>query len=91
MATFAARRLADVADNCAGIVAIELLAAAQGVELRAPLHTSSQLHTAITKVRAVAAHYDADRYFAPDIEAVKRLVAAGAFNPFAGDLLPSGG
>jgi histidine ammonia-lyase len=91
MATFAARRLADIADNCAGIVAIELLAAAQGVELRAPLHTSSQLHTAITKVRAVAAHYDADRYFAPDIEAVKRLVAAGAFNAFAGDLLPSGG
>jgi histidine ammonia-lyase len=91
MATFAARRLTDIADNCAGIVAIELLAAAQGVELRAPLHTSAQLHTAITKVRAVAAHYDADRYFAPDIEAVKRLVAAGAFNAFAGDLLPSGG
>jgi histidine ammonia-lyase len=32
MATFAARRLSDIADNCAAIVAIELLAAAQGVE-----------------------------------------------------------
>ncbi len=91
MATFAARRLADIADNCVGIVAIELLAAAQGVELRAPLQTSDPLRAAIAKVRAVAAHYDADRYFAPDIEAVKRLVATGAFNAFAGDLLPSGG
>jgi histidine ammonia-lyase len=91
MATFAARRLADIADNCAGIVAIELLAAAQGVELRTPLQTSGSLHEAIAKVRAVAAHYDADRYFAPDIEAVKRLVATGTFNTSAGDLLPSGG
>ena len=91
MATFAARRLADIADNCAGIVAIELLAAAQGVELRTPLQTSAALHEAIAKVRAVAAHYDADRYFAPDIEAVKRLVATGTFNTSAGDLLPSGG
>jgi histidine ammonia-lyase len=61
------------------------------VELRAPLQTSDALRAAIAKVRAVAAHYDADRYFAPDIEAVKRLVAGGAFNAFAGDLLPSGG
>ncbi len=91
MATFAARRLADIADNCAGIVAIELLGAAQGIELRAPLHTSASLQTAIAKIRAVAAHYAADRFFAPDIEAVKRLVATGAFNSFAADLLPSGG
>jgi len=91
MATFAARRLADIADNCAGIVAIELLAATQGVELRGPLHTSVALQTAIAKVRQVAAHYSADRFFAPDIEAVKRLVVTGAFNAFAADLLPSGG
>ena len=91
MATFAARRLADIADNCAGIVAIELLAAAQGVDFRAPLHTSAALQAAIAKVRSVAAHYATDRYFAPDIEAVKGLVAAGAFNASAGDLLPSGG
>ncbi|MCG6874721.1 MAG: histidine ammonia-lyase [Betaproteobacteria bacterium] len=91
MATFAARRLADIADNCTGIVAIELLAAAQGVDLRAPLQTSASLQAAIAKVRAVAAHYAADRFFAPDIEAVKRLVSAGAFNAFAGGLLPSGG
>ena len=91
MAAFAARRLADIADNCAGIVAIELLAAAQGVEFRAPLETSDALRAAVATVRAVASFYAEDRYFAPDIEAVKALVALGAFNPSAGDLLPSGG
>jgi len=40
MATFAARRLGEMATNTAGIVAIELLAAAQGIDFRAPLATS---------------------------------------------------
>jgi histidine ammonia-lyase len=91
MATFAARRLADIADNCAGIVAIELLAAAQGVEFRAPLATSAPLRAAVATVRAAVPFYGEDRYFAPDIAAVKALVTDGAFNPSARDLLPSGG
>ena len=37
-----------------------------------------------------APFYDRDRQFAPDIEAVSRLVRAGAFRCFAADLLPSG-
>ena len=40
MATFAARRLSPMAENTARIVAIELIAAAQGVDLRRPLATS---------------------------------------------------
>ena len=43
MATFAARRLTPMAANTARIVAIELLAAAQGVDLRRPLKTSATL------------------------------------------------
>ena len=43
MATFAARRLTPMAANTARIVAIELLAAAQGIELRRPLATSPKL------------------------------------------------
>ncbi len=37
MATFAARRLAEIADNVTGIVACEMLAAAQAIDFRAPL------------------------------------------------------
>src|SRR5262249_44046245 len=51
MATFAARRLAEMANNTAGIVAAELLAAAQGIDFHAPLQTSASLQTAHRAVR----------------------------------------
>ncbi len=53
MATFAARRLIEMADNTAGVVAIELLAACQGVDFRAPLKTSLLLEEAKAIVRQV--------------------------------------
>jgi len=82
MATFAARRLGEMADNTAGIVAIELLAAAQGVEFHAPLDTSVPLAEAKSMIRAVVPPYDRDRAFAPDIAAAKRLITEGAFARF---------
>ena len=90
MATFAARRLGDMADNTAGIVAIELLAAAQGVDLRAPLTTSPALQRAMGAIRKRVPFYAEDRYFAPDIEAIKSLVAGGHYTAEASGLLPSG-
>jgi histidine ammonia-lyase len=89
MATFAARRLGDMATNTAGIVAIELLAAAQGIDFRAPLKTSPRLLDAHAVVRSRVRFYDHDRYFAPDITAIQRLVASGAFHRFVPGLLPS--
>jgi histidine ammonia-lyase len=80
MATFAARRLEPMCLNTAGIVAIELLAAAQGIDLRAPLRTSPLLQEAHAAIRRRAAFYDADRLFAPDIEAIRELVLAGEFD-----------
>jgi histidine ammonia-lyase len=90
MATFAARRLGDMADNTIGIVAIELLAAAQGVDFRAPLVTSPSLQQAMGAIRARVPFYGEDRYFAPDIEAIKILVASGHYTAQAAALLPSG-
>jgi histidine ammonia-lyase len=89
MATFAARRLSDMSANSAGIVAIELLAAAQGVDFRAPLRTSPLLQEAHALIRSRVAFYDHDRYFAPDIGAAQALVEAGVFHRFAPGLLPS--
>ena len=87
MATFAARRLGDMATNSAGIVAIELLAAAQGVDFRAPLKTSPRLQEVHSLVRSRVAFYDHDRYFAPDITAIQSLIEAGTFQRFVPDLL----
>ena len=84
MATFAARRLADMADNTAGIVAIELMAAAQGVEFRQPLRTSRRLQEAMAALRARVKFLAQDRFLAPDLAAAKDLVAAGWFRRFLG-------
>ncbi|MDQ5850288.1 MAG: histidine ammonia-lyase [Pseudomonadota bacterium] len=89
MATFAARRLADMAANSAGIVAIELLAAAQGIDFRAPLKTSSRLQQVHALIRSRVAFYDHDRYFAPDIALIQSLVESGDFRRFVPGLLPS--
>src|SRR5690606_37037832 len=88
MATFAARRLAELADNVRGIVAIELIAGAQGLDFQAPLAPSPLLAEAHGLVRGRVAHYDEDRRFAEDIAAVKGMIAAGDFDRFV-PILPS--
>ena len=87
MATNAALRLAPMAGNAAAIVAIELLAAAQGVELRAPLATSPRLQSALQRIRREAAFWDRDRAFAPDLARMRSLVEEGAFMPLVGAAL----
>jgi histidine ammonia-lyase len=77
MATFAARKLGDLAENTAIILAIELLAAAQGVDLRAPHLTSEKLQRVMREIRARVPHYDIDHYLAPDIAAMADAVNGG--------------
>jgi histidine ammonia-lyase len=79
MATYAARRLLEMADNAAHIVAIELLAAAQGIELRRPLRSSALLEAALAKVRAHAAFLDDDRPLSAEIRTIAAEVLRGAF------------
>ena len=78
MATHAARRLAEMNDNLGKILAIEWLAAAQGIGFRAPLKTSARLASAVARLRAVVPPLEEDRYMAPDIEAAVDLVHHGA-------------
>ncbi|HEY1226523.1 MAG TPA: aromatic amino acid lyase, partial [Ramlibacter sp.] len=77
MATFAARRLAPMLRNTAHIVAIELLAAAQGIEFLRPLTSAPGLEAVLRLVRSVSPAMPADRSLARDIEAVHHLVAGG--------------
>jgi len=89
MATNAARRLLEMADNTATIVGIEAAAAVQGIEFHRPLRTSPLLEDQVSAIRRLVAPYDRDRFFAPDIEAMKNWVTAGAHPAAARDLLPS--
>ncbi|GIZ51335.1 histidine ammonia-lyase [Noviherbaspirillum aridicola] len=77
MATFAGRRLHEMADNTATIVGIELLAAAQGIDFHLPLQTSPLLAQVHARVRERVPFYDKDRLFAPDIERAKQMVLRG--------------
>jgi histidine ammonia-lyase len=90
MATFAGRRLSEMGSNTAGILAVELLAACQGVDFRKPLKTSPPLEEAKALLRRHVPFYDKDRYFSPDIEEAKRLIESSAYNRFMPpSLLPS--
>ena len=91
MSTFAARRLHDMVDNSQHIVAIELLAAAQGIEFHRPLKSSKSIERAKDLVRATSSSYSTDRSLAADISALARTIDEGAFCEFAQSLLPSMG
>jgi histidine ammonia-lyase len=77
MATFAARRLQPMLRNTAHIVAIELLAASQGIEFLRPLRSAPSLEDVMRLVRTCSPAMMSDRSLARDIEAVHHLVIAG--------------
>jgi histidine ammonia-lyase len=88
MATFAARRLLEMLSNTRTIVAIELLAAAQGIDFHRPLASSPLLEKAHAQIREAVAFYDRDRYFAPDINAAVALVRGKALLALDGAYWP---
>ncbi|MDH3546324.1 MAG: histidine ammonia-lyase [Gammaproteobacteria bacterium] len=89
MATFAARRLHDMLDNVENIVAIELLAAAQGIEFHRPRKSSVAIEQVIGALREVSPAFVEDRSLSADITRVVKLIAAGRFCEHAASVLPS--
>ena len=89
MATHGARRLLAMAENVVNILAIELLAAAQGCDFHAPLRSSPVLERVREAVRARVPRLEEDRFLAPDIAAAAELVRSEALADAAGhELLP---
>jgi histidine ammonia-lyase len=78
MAAHGARRLAAMAENTIQVIGIELLAAAQGCDLHAPMLTSPSLERVRQRLRKQVPILEDDRYFAPDIAAAAELVRSGA-------------
>jgi len=77
MACFATHRLQNIIDNVATIVAIELLAACQGIDLRPPTTLSKQLELIKAEIRKKVLFFGQDRIHAHDIEMIKQLVLSG--------------
>ena len=77
MATFAARRLHDMNENTLQILAVEYLAASQGISLRRPLSSSTDVESAHKLLRAHVPEYTEDRVFYPDIEKAASIIRQG--------------
>ncbi|NCY25637.1 MAG: histidine ammonia-lyase, partial [Alphaproteobacteria bacterium] len=60
------------------VLAIELLVAAQALDMLRPLKTSAKLEKVKAAIRKRAKYLKEDRYLAPDIEAVHELVKSGS-------------
>src|SRR4051812_5295972 len=77
MAPIAARKAAQIARNAAGVIAVELMAGAEGIDYHTPLTTSPKLARIHAAVRARSPHFTADRYWADEITALQAAVLAG--------------
>ena len=89
MATFAARRLHTMLDNVADIVAIELLAAAQGIEFHRPTNSSPAIEEVMVALRELSPPYEDDRSLSPDIRRVAAAIDEGEYCRYAESVLPS--
>ncbi|HKH96626.1 MAG TPA: histidine ammonia-lyase [Beijerinckiaceae bacterium] len=89
MATHGARRLLPMVANVGNVVAIEVLAAAQGCDFHAPMRSSEPLERARALVRARIAHLEDDRYLAPEIAFAAELVRNGVLTNVVAVALPS--
>ncbi len=82
MGPIAARKLARNVANLENVLAIELLAAAQALDLRRPLRSSPPLEELHARLRARVAPWVSDRYAAEDVDAAREVLVNGI-----GDLL----
>lgn len=77
MGVTAARFADQVVANTAKVLGIELLCAAQGLDLGEPLRPGKGVHAAYKALRKHVAGLDGDRFLAPDLAAAERLVRDG--------------
>ena len=84
MACHGARRLLAMTANLAGILGIEAVTSAQGVDLRAPLRTSKELQKAHAAIRSAVPFLEEDRFMSADLLAAGKLVSSGVLNACVG-------
>jgi histidine ammonia-lyase len=78
MAAHGSRRLLTMTNNADAVIAIELLAAAQGIDFHAPLTSSTSLEEVRQRVRAQTPHLEEDRYMHADMAVTIELLRSGS-------------
>jgi histidine ammonia-lyase len=87
MAMHAAIKLRRAVRNLRNVLAIELLIAAEALEYRRPLRSSTAVERAHGIVRDHVARADGDRSPSPDIARLAEAVASGAFDNICAPIL----
>lgn len=77
MGTIAARQAREILDNVCNVLAIEMLAAVQGIDFLTPLTPGEGTGKAHQTIRSVVPHLDQDRIPSPDIESIHGLINSG--------------
>ena len=77
MGPISAKKLGSLCENLESVLAIELIAASQGIHLLRPLKTSPILEEVLDQIQAVCPPWDGDRNFTGDIERVADLIRKG--------------
>ncbi len=78
MGTFAARKALEIAENACNVLAVELICAAQALDLRAPLQPAPATDLALGLVRGRIAHWKEDRLMHLAIDRARELISSGA-------------
>jgi histidine ammonia-lyase len=77
MGGFSARKALEVVEHVEIVIAIELLAACQGLEFHRPLKSSPALEAVYQLVRSECKPWNKDRRMSPDIDAVAEMIRDG--------------
>jgi histidine ammonia-lyase len=85
----AGRKLDQVLDNTARVIAVELLCGVQGIEQRRPRRPGQGTRRICDAIRAVIPPLDSDRSVGPEIETVAAMIENGDIDQ-AADWLPNG-
>lgn len=83
MGMTAALKLRTIVENAEHVLAIELLAAAEGIEFRRPLKGGVGVEQAYERVRSISEAVDADRSMSSDIASVAAAIREGVFESAA--------
>ena len=80
MGMTAAIKLRSIVENAENMLAIELLAGAEGLEYRAPLRPGRGVQRAYEIVRSHVPRLESDRPLSPDIQAIAEAIRRGDFD-----------
>ena len=75
-----ALKLRTIVENAENVLAVELLAAAEGLEFRRPLRAGVGVERAFATLRSLAPRLEDDRPLSPDIEHIAEAIRAGKFD-----------